>query len=265
MNKKVLVSLHDVTPFHLERIRQAETYFLHWGISRITYLFIPDYHSKLKNGEYERERLNAFKRDVLEKEHSHLNVEWILHGYFHRERLEREESLFPPGPGEERVPLTLGRRWQRKYLTAGEGEFLALSAGEIGERLERGKAAFRAFFNREPVGFVAPAWLYNHHLLPELKPRGFFFTEDHTNIYLLQHGIAVPAPVITWATRTPLRQLISRFGCPMLSRFWSGKEYLRIAVHPYDFDHPTTVRSIDQVMRKIMKEREVVFYSDILD
>lgn len=272
MNKKVLVSLHDVTPFHFERIRIAETYFAHWGIKDITYLFIPDYHYKLKNGRFDKKRLSEFRRDMLEKERPGLNIEWVLHGYFHLDR--PAPAIFSStAANDDTEPLetqrmatehlSVGSRFKRKYLTANEGEFLSLTAETVKERLEIGKTAFRAFFNRDPKGFIAPAWLFNDHLIPELKRQKFYYTEDHSNIYLLKKDAAIQAPVITWATRTPLRKFISKVGCPILNRLWSGREYLRVAVHPFDFDHPSTIRSIDKVITSVLSQRQSIRYSDL--
>ena len=41
---KLLVSLHDVAPFHLERIRKAEALFARLGVPKVQYLFVPDFH-----------------------------------------------------------------------------------------------------------------------------------------------------------------------------------------------------------------------------
>jgi hypothetical protein len=42
---KLLVSLHDVTPFHLPRLQRAEALCAALGVDKISFLLIPDYHS----------------------------------------------------------------------------------------------------------------------------------------------------------------------------------------------------------------------------
>ena len=39
------MSLHDVTPAHAERLQAAEALFDRFGIDRLTYLLVPDYHA----------------------------------------------------------------------------------------------------------------------------------------------------------------------------------------------------------------------------
>ncbi len=244
MSKKVLISLHDVAPFHLKRIQKAEGFLARWGVTKISYLFIPDYHQQ--GSQVDEAILSGFNDWVREKQENGgsggMRVEWVLHGYYH---------------------LETGAKKKSKFLTAGEGEFLLLSPEDIDERVRAGRRVFNDMFRCYPGIFVAPAWLFNGHLIPVLKEHGFSITEDHSFIYLLEQNQVLRVPVITWATRTLPRRFVSRVGCPLLSRWWGVRDLVRVAVHPYDFDHPATIKSIEKVITDVLGKRDSIFYKEL--
>lgn len=240
---KLVVSLHDATPFHLDRMRKAETVFRELGLAKLTYLFVPEYH-----GGYPAAADAAFGEWC--RAPRPFAVDWHLHGYHHL---------------EDAAPAAGGARdfLKRRLLTAGEGEFLALDASAQKRKLEAGRESFRACLGADPVGFVAPAWLFNADLAPVLKGLGFRFTEDQRRMYRVDTGARLDSPVITWATRTWARKYGSLVVCPLLLRLWSRTPVLRIAMHPFDFDHPETVASIRGVLRRAMQGREQAFAGDL--
>ncbi len=241
--RKVVISLHDSTPFHLERMRRAEEVFRALGVAKIAYLFVPEYH-----GGYPAASDAAF-RDWCRGDRP-FRIDWHLHGYYHLESAEAAAG----GAGDF---------LKRKLLTAGEGEFLALDADSQRRKVEAGRAAFRACLGRDPAGFVAPAWLFNQQLPGVLKEQGFRFTEDQRRMYRVDTGARMDSPVITWATRTWLRKYGSLAVCPLLQRLWSSAPVLRIAMHPFDFDHRETVASIRAVLGRALREREQAFAEDL--
>ena len=250
---KLLISLHDITPFHQARILKAEKYFAEWGIQKITYLFVPEFHHENLASE------NAeFKTwCVIKKSFA---IDWYLHGYHHLETIKN-------GAGQrsdtEKKPTSLSDTFKRKVLTGGEGEFLALDEESIREKISSGAEVFNACLGFQPQGFVAPAWLFNSRLLPVLKEKKIAFTEDQRFLYRTDTGIKIASPVITWATRTWLRKYGSLIVCPTLARMWTREPILRIAMHPHDFDHPATITSIYGVLKYAMKNREQVFSNEI--
>ena len=75
---KLLVSLHDVTPFHLPRLRWAEALFAELKLRKLTYLLIPDYHGQ--NPCAAHPEFLAWTREARP-----FALDWHLHGYHHRE------------------------------------------------------------------------------------------------------------------------------------------------------------------------------------
>jgi len=249
MDRYVLISLHDITPFHLKRLKQAESLFAELGLCNVTYLFIPDYHNL--TATLPPEELAAYRSWIHQKRT--IPIQWVLHGYSH---LETSVTHVP-----RTAPVA---KLKRRFLTAGEAEFLSLDRQSTCMRIQQGIAAFESHLDTPPTGFVAPAWLFKKNLITCLKELGFLFTEDHNRVYFLAHDQQLRAPVITWATRTSMRKYSSVALCPLLSRVWSNHNVIRIAIHPYDFDHPSTVNSIRRVIKTVTKGRRQVFYTHFL-
>ncbi len=242
--RKLVVSLHDATPFHLDRLRKAEGVFRDLGLAKVTYLFVPEYH-----GGYPAAADAGFRTWC--REDRPFAVDWHLHGYHHIEK------------PEEAGTAAAGDYLKRKLLTGGEGEFLALDAAAQRRKLEAGRESFRACLGQDPMGFVAPAWLFNTELIPTLRESGFHFTEDQRRMYRVDDGASLASPVITWATRTWLRKYGSLVVCPTLARLWVNEPVLRVAMHPFDFDHAETLANIKSVLRRVMRGREQAFAGDL--
>lgn len=247
MKKKVLISLHDVTPFHISRIKKAELLFEQWGIKKINYLYIPAYH------QLSLKKNHTIDSSFLKWIHSEktISVQWLLHGYYHQTQTNAYKK----------------KNWKllkEKLLNPSkEGEFLNLSSTEVLKRVHKGKQNFKDLFGYFPTTFIAPAWMFNPHLLPILEKHQFHYTEDHSFIYRLIKFEKISVPVITWATRTWLKKITSQYGCPLLYRIFNSKSIIRLAVHPFDFDHPSTIRSIEKVISNVINKREQLFYTEL--
>jgi predicted deacetylase len=253
--KRLIISLHDVTPFHLERIRRAEALYRDLGLRKVAYLFVPEYH-----GGHRSAGNTAFSDFCGEKRP--FDVQWQLHGYRH---LEAPDPALdgPPDPGEPASRGGTGDALKRGLLTAGEGEFLALPPSAQRARLDRGLEDFRSCLGFDPEHFVAPAWLFNASLRPLLAARGIRFTEDQRRLHRTDRDARLDSPVITWATRTFLRKYGSLVVCPLLARLFYSAPYLRVAMHPFDFDHPVTVRNIRAVLERLIPGRQQAYPSEL--
>jgi predicted deacetylase len=239
---KLAFALHDVTPFHRERIDRAEALFARWGVAKATYLFIPDYHGEHPAATRE---FTAWCR----RERS-FAVDWFLHGYYHRECRSPHEADEVPTPSSLEP-------------AAGEAEFAAIDDAIAAVRLDRGTRMFEQCLGHVPRGFVAPRWAFKPSLSPLLQKRGFEWTESYGDVVHVPTGRRVPSPAITWATRTVVRKWTSLAGVPWLRVAWGRAPALRIAVHPFDFDHPQTVCSIERTVRWAIRRRRQILYSEL--
>lgn len=242
---QLLVSLHDVTPFHAARLERAERLLVELGVSEAIYLLVPNYHGIAPAAG--SPRFTAWCR----KERPFF-VHWALHGYYHRE--------YPNDPRRRDGPAT---RLKRSLLTGGEAECLGMDERMLRARLALGCEAFAQAVGRPPEAFVAPAWLFDRALLPALADAAIRYTEDHARLYDLQSGSSRACPVITWATRTMTRRVVSRIVSRGLPLLWSRHPTLRIALHPFDFDHPDTTAALRDVLSDSLKVRSCAGYSDV--
>ena len=69
-------------------------------------------------------------------------------------------------------------------------------------------------------------------------------------------------PVITWASRSPLRLASSLAAAAVLRHV--PLEVLRIGVHPPDVRHSPLVQSIQETLRSAAGERQPARYADLL-
>jgi predicted deacetylase len=123
---------------------------------------------------------------------------------------------------------------------------------------------FRRALGFDPPGFIPPKWMAGPHLLPQLAEQGYDWTEDDRAVYALPQKERFAAPVITWATRAWWRRQTSLWGVPVLARWWRQAPVLRVAMHPFDFDHADIVASIAHVVRQAVATRRQAFYPELL-
>jgi len=244
-DRKLLVSLHDVSPRHANAVRQILAWLAQRGVPPVQLLVVPDFH-----GEWPLSAYPDFCQEL--RAWSEFGHELVLHGYHHRET-----------PRPEQKPSGLGERFQRRFMTAGEGEFLSLSPAEADALLEKGLSMWnQAELGTWPRGFIPPAWLHRPDLDGVLWSRGFHWTENHAGLRF-RDGKRLASPVITWASRDPVRRIGSRIYCPTAVKLHAAAPLLRLAIHPHDFDHPQLIRSIDRTLRLALRERKPIGLTEI--
>lgn len=246
--KYLLFSLHDCAPQHMDRLIKAERLIQEMGVEKATYLWVPNFHHQGVSSE------NLQFTQWCQKNRD-IQIEWFLHGYYH---LATEASK------SQKNNSKISASWiKEQYLTAGEGEFLHLSAREVNERLNQGIIDFQKTFQKKPSGFVAPAWLYNEHLTHQLTTLQNMFYENHIYTYHTS-GKKIFCPSITWATRTPLLLQGSRIVPKLLVRILTQFSVLRIAIHPHDLDHSHAVNSIKSVVETALKTHKAILPSQLI-
>lgn len=245
---KLLFAMHDATPFHLVRMRRAERLFAEWGVQKATYLLVPNYHGNCRSDQ---------SSEFIDWCHQArpFDVSWCLHGFYHLHKSE-------PGDPQPSALQKLGDRiWHGSH---DEGEFRDLHSAAVESRLASGREIYARCLGSEPTGFIAPKWMQSQQVQPVLRKQGFAWNEDDRHVYHFPTGRVLSAPVITWATRTLVRKYVSIYGCPMLLRRYRDVPLLRIAVHPFDFDHPETIATIEHVVTRAVAAREQLAYDESL-
>jgi predicted deacetylase len=237
----LLASIHDVSPrFEGEIDRLVDLLDAHVG-KRIAMLVVPNHW-----GDAPIVRASAFATRL--RAWAEGGFEMFLHGYFHRDDAKHESAL---------------ARARAMHMTAGEGEFLGLSREAASARIAEGRALIEDVIGRPVDGFVAPAWLYGRGALEALAHSEVPIAEDHLRVWSPRHERDLArGPVISWASRTPLRLASSLVAAAAVRRL--PMRVLRVGVHPPDIHHASLVRSIDKTLSLAAASRRPGRYSDLL-
>ena len=171
-------------------------------------------------------------------------VEMFVHGWSHRD----------PAPAS----------FAAKHMTAGEGEFAALSRTDALARMTRARALVEDVTGRAAAGFIAPAWLYSDGARAALADAGFALAEDHFRVWRPADGaVLARGPVITWASRSAWRRASSRAVAWAARTGLGGQRVVRIAVHPGDTGEPAILASIDATVAALARNRHAARYADL--
>jgi predicted deacetylase len=241
----LLTAIHDVSPRFANEIdilfdRLAPSA----GSENIAMLVVPDFW-----GIASLTKAPAFRRSL--RSWSDQGVEIFLHGWHHR---------------AEHVPQSRYDRFRGKYLTAGEGEFLAMDRASATRKMRDGRKLIEDITGSPVSGFIAPAWLYGTGAHEALAEVGFALAEDHMHVWNPVSGETLATgPVVTWASRSALRTASSLAFARIAPAILSRAPVARIAVHPGDVSKPSILSSIDHCMSRLGRQGRVHGrYSDLL-
>jgi predicted deacetylase len=237
----LLASIHDVSPRFESEVDRLLALLRPHVRNRLAMLVVPNHwgDAPLIAGSSFGSKLRAWADS---------GIEMFLHGYFHRDEARHQRQT---------------DRLRARFLTAGEGEFLGLSKREAQARIVDGKTLVEDVIGRQIAGFVAPAWLYGPGARHALEDCAIPLAEDHWRVWSPATGAKLAGgPVITWASRTPLRLASSLSAAKALRRL--PLPVLRLGVHPQDVRHPLLVRSIDASLRAALRDRRPGAYLDLL-
>ena len=218
-DRLLLASIHDVGPkFEREVDLLAARMDGLLGGPHFAMLVVPDHwdEAPLSAAPAYARRLRGW---------ADAGVEMFVHGWNHRDAA-------PAGFAATR-------------MTAGEGEFAALSRGEALARMQRARAVVEDATGRAAAGFIAPAWLYSAGTRAALADAGFVLAEDHFSVWHPGGDVVARGPVITWASRSRLRRHSSLAVARVARTMLAGQRVVRVAVHPGDTGEPSILASID--------------------
>lgn len=242
-NRRLLAAIHDVAPrFESEVDQLADLVDERLGAgSRFAMLVVPDHwgQSALATARPFQARLRAW---------ADAGVEMFVHGWFHRDEAEHRGAA----------------RWRARTMTAGEGEFLGLSEGVAARRMSDGRALIEDVIGRPAAGFVAPAWLYGDGARAALRVSGFALAEDHWRVWRPADGrVVARGPVITWASRSPLRMASSLAVAALGRHALRRSATVRVAVHPGDTTQRAILSSIKKTLSELAMTHEPGRYADL--
>ena len=241
--KRLLLSVHDVTPAHDARIaRLTEVIERNAGPARFAMLVVPDFH-----GEWPIGRFPAFQHWLRGR--AEAGIEIFLHGWLHLDASRHQDAV---------------SRLKAGMMTAGEGEFLGLDQAEATRRLRDGRALIEDVIGRPVAGFIAPAWLYGPGAMAAIAAEGFALAEDHFKVWRPADGrILAKGPVVTYATRTPARMLSSLAVSRGATLALGALPNLRLAVHPGDADSPVVMGEFERALKAHLRGRRPARYADL--
>jgi predicted deacetylase len=240
--KHLCVVLHDVSPVTWRSCRRLLELIDGLGSPRVTLLVVPNFH-----GLHPIDGSPQFVADIEAR--LARGDELVLHGYTHR-----DDAPPPKGPLE----------WiRRRVLTAGEGEFSALSQREATRRLERGLEIFSRL-GWPVAGFVPPAWLASKEASLSLRDSGMRFTSSHTALVALPSGTRLAAPCLTVSARSAWRRHVSKTWLRTGIALTSSARVVRVGLHPQDASHEDVVECWKEALVRLLDQREPVTKSRAL-
>lgn len=238
--RRLLLSIHDVSPrFEGEIDRLRDLLAQRVPLDRVALLVVPDHWgtARIHPGSAFAHRLRGW---------AERGAEVFLHGWLHRD-VERHGSMIA--------------RWQARSLTAGEGEFLGLSQADALMRMRDGRRLLEDVTGCAVAGFVAPAWLYGDGAMRALTEAGFELAEDHLGVWNPRTGRKLCAgPVLTWASRSPLRIASSLVAAECLPVLLHRLHTARVGLHPGDTRKPVLLCSIRRSIGRLLRTHRPARY-----
>ncbi|HWI13793.1 MAG TPA: polysaccharide deacetylase family protein [Burkholderiales bacterium] len=234
--RALCVSVHDVSPATWSACRTVLSTVSEVDASLpVTLLVVPDYHGL-------GYAVPAWYRAWLAARMTR-GDEVALHGYTHRDDA-------PAGK-------TLGDRLRRRFYTAGEGEFAAVSRDTAMKKIAAGNA-WCAAQGLRPGGFVAPAWLMSRGTWEALRSFDFTYTTTLGRFHLLRERRSINALSLVYSARSPWRRWTSRQWNSMLARAMRDAPLVRLGLHPADAEHPELMEHVRRIVDYARRGRQAL-------
>jgi len=224
------VEIHDVSPFHREKVFEAVEFLGKVGIAKYSILLIPNFQNNY-----------AINRHVKFIEFlKSLGQEILLHGYSHW--------------GKPKLIHILS--------TYREGEFGGTSLEETYQRIDAAVTLFELVGLKANV-FVPPAWIGNKWLEKILYSFGFWGIAYKNAVKELRKNHRIWAPALTFSNRYIFSHL-SLISCSLLYKLYSQAKILRLCLHMADFKDTKKIKIWEKLLNKFKKERRFLNYNDLL-
>lgn len=239
---KLLVAIHDVTPALQTECKRLWHLCAACGVAPALFV-VSNWH-----GQWPLQRDRQFVHWLRDCEAE--GAEIFLHG-------ERHDEV-----GTHRGWRDELRAWGR---TVREGEFLALDPSDASARIHRGVTLLTRL-GLSPVGFVAPAWLAREASYRAAAQAGLTLSEDARGVRIHDRAMVLPAPAVRWSARTTIRARLSAHVADWRWHMHHRVQHaplVRMALHPADVRHPTTLRSVTRELARWTQARPTWRYAQL--
>jgi predicted deacetylase len=230
------VAIHDMAPDTWRDCKALVEMLQSIAPVPLTLAVVPDYH-----GHGRADRAPWFVDAVNDLVGGGCEV--ALHGYRHLDDLA--------------APAGVAAWLQRRLLTAGEGEFAALTCGEAAARIAQGAQVLRDC-GWQPRGFIPPAWLAGAGAREALARSGLEYCSSHGALLRLADGARIAAPCITASARSAWRRGASAAWLKIAAVQCAHAPLLRIALHPADARSPALLAHWRELVTRLIATRAPV-------
>jgi hypothetical protein len=237
---RLVVSVHDVAPPTREHVQRLLDMLTDVGVPHRSLLVIPNLR-----GCHPIDADTAFCAWLTSRTQG--GDEVVLHGYEHTEIV---------------APRRVTERFQNRWLTQGEGEFLSLDRQHARERIAMGQTVMtRAGF--APQGFVAPAWLINDAGLHAVREMGMQYTNSYLHFTDVACGRSRLAPSLVFGPGH-LNEDVGIALQRILSKVLSRYSLVRVALHPPCAKYPDRMKRVLWMIVELLQGHMPITYLQLL-
>ena len=240
--RQVCFVLHDVAPANWPHCARILDLLDALGAAPVTLLVVPDFH-----GRGRIDYAPSFARAIEAR--LRRGDELALHGYEHRDTAP--------------APRHVSEWLRRRVLTAGEGEFAALTEAQARDKLARGLDVFLRL-GWPLAGFVPPAWLASAGTRAALRSSGLQYTSTHSALIALHDARRFAAPCLTASPRTAWRRVVSHVWLRTALAATQRARVVRVGLHPADASHDDLMTCWRRALTLLLTSREAVTKSRAL-
>ena len=228
--RRQLLSVHDLAPAAMPRVRQILDELHSVPSSCVTLLVIPD--SGWTEPGIQELRTLAGRGYAL-----------AAHGWSHSVREIR----------------SVRHRVHSQFISRRAAEHLALSAAEIMDLIQRSRRWFQENGLGCPDLYVPPAWALGAIPRSWLARTGFRHIETLAGVHDTRHGAFCPLPLTGFEADTVARTLALRAWNRVNELTAGTRRPLRVAIHPNDLH----LRLADQLRRIVLRKTKFLSYTEL--
>lgn len=253
-DRKLVVSVHDVTPKYKGELTEIVAELDRVGIDKRSVLVVPNWEN-----EHDLRRDVAFVSWLHDLKAS--GDEIVLHGYSHKSTKRKRHYKNP------------FQRFMGEVFAQGTGEFQNLTYEEARQKLQDGKRVFSDVELDDVVGFVAPAWLTNKDVERTLKDEDFQYHIFTTFINYVGQLSKIPIRNLKTGETVKSREVAFDGSRALIDYGTRGLAWLvtrnkrapttRIAIHPQDIYKARPFDCALKLIEEVKEGRALVTYRDI--